>query len=297
MLYCLKQGMKNLIRNIWFSLASMATIAACIFLFCLLFSVMSNVRYMAHHIESEVGITVLFDEDMQEADILALGMQINQQPGVKELVYITPQEAWETFKADYFAGNEELAEGFAEDNPLADSASFEIFLENIDEQDSFVEYLRGLDGVRQVNYSNSAVEGFSTFNKVAGVLSAVIIGVLLAVSIFLISNTISTAAAFRRQEIQIMRLIGATNGMIRAPFLVEGVVIGLVGAVIPLCAMFVLYTRTVSYVMQEFRMMSDILTFMPMEEIFPMMVGVGLALGLGIGFFGSLFTIRKYMRV
>jgi cell division transport system permease protein len=297
MIYCIRQGMKNLFRNIWFSLASIATIAACIFLFCLLFSVVSNVRYMVQHMEEEVGITVLFDEDMEEADILALGVQIKQQEGVKELVYITPEEAWESFKKEYFAGNEELAEGFAEDNPLADSASFEIFLDDINRQDAFVEYLRGLNGVRQVNYSNSAVQGFSTFNKVIGILSTVLIGVLLAVSVFLISNTISTAAAFRRQEIQIMRLIGATNGMIRAPFLVEGIVIGLTGAVIPLCVMFVLYTKTVVYIMQQFRIMSDIVTFMPIGEIFPLMILVALALGLGIGFFGSFFTIRKYLHV
>jgi cell division transport system permease protein len=297
MIYCIRQGMKNLFRNIWFSLASIATIAACIFLFCLLFSVVSNVQYMVQHMEEEVGITVLFDEDMEEADILALGVQIKQQEGVKDLVYITPEEAWESFKAEYFAGNEELAEGFAEDNPLADSASFEVFLDDINRQDTFVEYLRGLNGVRQVNYSNSAVQGFSTFNKVIGILSTVLIGVLLAVSVFLISNTISTAAAFRRQEIQIMRLIGATNAMIRAPFLVEGIVIGLTGAVIPLCVMFVLYTKTVVYIMQQFRIMSDIVTFMPIGEIFPLMILVALALGLGIGFFGSFFTIRKYLHV
>jgi cell division transport system permease protein len=297
MIYCIRQGMKNLFRNIWFSLASIATIAACIFLFCLLFSVVSNVQYMVRHMEEEVGITVLFDEDMEEADILALGVQIKQQEGVKELVYISPEEAWESFKAEYFAGNEELAEGFAEDNPLADSASFEVFLDDINRQDAFVEYLRGLNGVRQVNYSNSAVQGFSTFNKVIGILSTVLIGVLLAVSVFLISNTISTAAAFRRQEIQIMRLIGATNWMIRAPFLVEGIVIGLTGAVIPLCVMFVLYTKTVVYIMQQFRIMSDIVTFMPIGEIFPLMILVALALGLGIGFFGSFFTIRKYLHV
>jgi cell division transport system permease protein len=94
-----------------------------------------------------------------------------------------------------------------------------------------------------------------------------------------------------------MRLIGATNGMIRAPFLVEGIVIGLTGALIPLCAMFVLYTKTVVYIMQQFRIMSDIVTFMPIGEIFPLMILVALALGLGIGFFGSFFTIRKYLHV
>ena len=105
-----------------------------------------------------------------------------------------------------------------------------IFLNDISEQENFVAYLQGITGVRQVNYSSTTAAGFSSFNKMLGLLSLVIIGVLLAVAVFLISNTISVAAAFRRRESQIMRLIGATNFMIRAPFIVEGVVIGLIGA-------------------------------------------------------------------
>ena len=231
--YCIKEGMKNICRNIWFSLASVATISACIFLFCLFFSIIANIRYMVKHVESTVGITVLFDENLTEQDIQGLGEIIHQRPEIREMYYISAEDAWNSFKEEYFAGHEELAEGFAEDNPLAGSASYEIFLNDISQQDELVAYLQGLDGVRQVNYSNSAVAGFSGFNRVIGVLSSLIIGVLLAVSLFLINNTISVAAAFRRQECQIMRLIGATNFMIRAPFIVEGVMIGLIGALIP----------------------------------------------------------------
>lgn len=296
-IYFIREGIKNIYRNIWFSLASMATISACIFLFCLLYSVIMNVNYMVHHMESEVGITVLFDADMEEADILSLGMQIGQREEVKDLKYISSEEAWESFKNDYFAGHEELAEGFAQDNPLADSASLEIFLNRIDDQDAFVIYLKEIDGVRQVNYSNSAVQGFTAFNQVVGALSVVIIGILLLVSVFLISNTISTAIALRRQEVEIMRLIGASNILIRSPFLVEGLLIGVIGAVIPVTGMMVAYTKAVTYVLQNFRMMAGILILMPIEEIMPTMVGVALGLGVGIGFIGSLFTVQKYLRV
>ena len=130
-----------------------------------------------------------------------------------------------------------------------------------------------------------------------GLLSLVIIGVLLAVAVFLINNTISVAAAFRKQESQIMRLIGATNFMIRAPFIVEGVLIGLIGAVIPLAGMYVLYTRTVVYLMERFHILSNMLYFIPIGEIYPLMVLVALVLGVGIGFFGSFFTIRRYLKV
>ena len=141
------------------------------------------------------------------------------------------------FQKEYFKDMEGLAEGFADDNPLAGSASYEIYLEDISRQNEMVTYLNGTAGVRRVVYSNAVVAGFSSLNRIIGGLSAVIIGILLAVSVFLISNTIHVAAAFRKNENEIMRLIGATNFMIRAPFVVEGVILGLLGAVIPLSGM------------------------------------------------------------
>lgn len=252
---------------------------------------------MVKHVESTVGITVLFDENLTEQDIQGLGEIIHQRPEIREMYYISAEDAWNSFKEEYFAGHEELAEGFAEDNPLADSASYEIFLNDISQQDELVAYLQGLDGVRQVNYSNSAVAGFSGFNRVIGVLSSLIIGVLLAVSLFLINNTISVAAAFRRQECQIMRLIGATNFMIRAPFIVEGVMIGLIGALIPLTGTYFLYTKGIVYLSERFHVLSNLFYFVPVGEIYPLLIGAALILGVGIGFFGSFFTIRKYMKV
>lgn len=295
--YCMKQGLKNICRNIWFSLASVATISACIFLFCLFFSIVANIRFMVHHVESTVGITVLFDENLTEEEILALGDEIGKRPEIREMNYVSAQEAWDSFKAEYFAGHEELAEGFAEDNPLAGSASYVIFLNDISEQENFAVYLQGISGVRQVNYSSTTAAGFSSFNKMLGALSLAIIGVLLSVAVFLISNTISVAAAFRRRESQIMRFIGATNFMIRAPFIVEGVVIGLIGAVIPLAGMYVLYTKMVVYLVERFHILSNMLYFIPIGDIYPVMVAVSMALGVGIGFFGSFFTIRKSLKV
>lgn len=299
--YSIRQGMKNICRNSLFSLASVATISACIFLFCLFFSVVANVRNITHLAETTIGITVFFDEGMSEEEILALGEEIGARPGIREMNYISSDQAWEDFKSEYFAGMEELAEGFADDNPLAASASYEIFLDDISSQEEMVSYLEGLEGVRKVNYSRDVAEGFAGFNRLAGLLSAAIIGILLAVSIFLISNTIHVAAAFRKTENQIMRLIGATNFMIRAPFVVEGTVLGLTGALIPLAAMYILYGRTVTYMGEHFIStaggLGGVLQLLPIEELFPVMAAVSLVLGVGIGFFVSFFTIRKHLKV
>ena len=112
--YCLKEGIKNIGKNIWFSLASMAIISACIFLFCIFFSLVANVEYMVRNVETTVGITVFFDEDLGEAEIKAIGDQIGKRPEVKEYSYVSPEEAWDSFKEDYFEGMEELAAGFEE---------------------------------------------------------------------------------------------------------------------------------------------------------------------------------------
>ncbi len=296
-IYCLKQGLINIRRNLLHSLASTATISACIFLFCLFFAIIVNVQHFATEAETTVGITVFFDESLSEEEILAIGELIGARSEVAELNYISAEEAWETFKTEYFGDMEELAEGFADDNPLADSASFELFLTDISLQDEMVDYLDSLDGIRKVNYSNAAAAGLNSLNRIIGAVSAVIIGVLLAVAVFLISNTISVAAAFRKQENEIMKLIGATNYMIRAPFVVEGLLIGLVGAAIPLTAVFFLYRKAADYVTAHYVIMTGIFTPVPIREMMPVMTAVALALGGGIGFFGSFFTIRKHLRV
>ena len=288
LIYCTKEGMRNIIRNIWFSLASVAIISACIFLFCMFFGLIANVQYMVRNAESTVGITVFFNEDMDE---------IRARDEVKEVKYVSAEEAWENFKKEYFKGVEDLAEGFADDNPLAGSASYEIYLKDIDMQDDMVAWLGTVQGIRKINYSSDTASGLSSFNKMLGLLSAVIIAILLAVAIFLISNTITTAAAFRREENRIMRLIGATNFMIRAPFVVQGVMIGLVGALIPLAITYFLYRQAVVYMMERFDILSNLIEFIPIQTIFPSMVAVAMALGVGIGFVGSFFTIRRHLKV
>lgn len=295
--YCLKQGLRNITRDLRFSLASMATVSACIFLLCMFFCIVKNLDYVVKNAESNVGITVLFDESLTEEEIRGIGEEIGSRPEIRELTFISAEQAWETFKAEYFAGKEELAAGFEQDNPLAGSASYNILLQDISQQDGFVAWLNSVEGVRQVNYSRSAVTSLMRVNRVITLLSFGIILILLMVSIFLISNTITVAAAFRKSENRIMRLIGATNSMIRAPFVIEGTIIGLVGALVPLGVVTVVYHRVAEYLAERFSMLSDIFKFLPLEALFPSMAAAALGLGIGMGFVVSFFTIRKHLKV
>ena len=294
--YCMKQGILNIGRNRLFSLASTVTIAACVFLFGIFYMVVMNLQYMAQEAENNVVITVFFEQGLEDARIEQIGQQIESRAEVDHVTYISAEEAWETYKQTYFADNPELADGFSE-NPLANSASYQIFLKDVSMQTQVVQWLQQLDGIRKVNYSEAAAGGLASLNNLVGYVSIIIIGVLLAVSLLLISNTISLAYAVRRDEVEIVKWIGATNGFVRAPFIVEGLLIGLMGAAIPLVGLYFLYGKAVTVILEHFGILTSVLTFLGAGEIFRVLIPVALLLGGGIGFCGSFFTIRRQLKV
>lgn len=294
--YSIGQGFKNIVRNSMFSIASMATMAACIFMFGIFYILVYNVNVMVQAAEESVAITVFFDEGISESRIQDIGEEVKKRTEVREIVYVSAEEAWESFKVDYFKGNEEFAEGFS-DNPLANSANFEIYLKDVSKQSGLVKYLESIDGVREVNQSQVVAETLTEFNKILSVVSVGIISILLCVAIFLINNTVAVGIAVRKEEIGIMKLIGATDFLVRSPFVVEGIVIGLVGAALPLALLFVLYEKVVVHVTAEYSMIGSLVEFVSPNILFQGLVPIGLLLGVGIGLMGSLWTIRKHLKV
>lgn len=295
--YSFKQGIKNIWRNKMFSLASIATMAACIFMFGLFYILVSNFTSMVKDAEEGVAVTVFFDEGISDDQIQQIGDQIRSRAEVAKCDYLSADEAWENFKKVYFEGHEDLAEGFAQDNPLANSASYQIYLNDVSMQESLVTYLQSLDGVREVNQSEAVANTLTDFNKLIGYVSAGIILILLGVAVFLISNTVTVGISVRREEIAIMKLIGATDFLVRAPFIVEGIVIGLVGAAIPLVLLYFMYDRIIIYISQKFSFIGSMMSFISTKTVFHTLIPVALLLGVGIGFFGSMITIRKHLKV
>lgn len=295
--YNFVQGLKNVWRNKLFSLASIATMSTCIFLFGVFYCLGMNFSSMVRTAEESVAVTVFFKEGTSQAQIDAIGEEISKRPEVSKYVFVSAEEAWESFKKDYFEGHEELAEGFADDNPLANSANYQIYMSDVSMQPVLVSFLEGLDGVRQVNRSEAAAKTLSDFNKLLAVIMMAIIALLLAVAVFLISNTIAVGIKVREDEIAIMKLIGAKDSFVRMPFVVEGLVIGLFGAGIPLVLIYILYSRIITYVTTSFNYIGGMISFIPVEEIFKLLVPVALALGLGIGYIGSRFTLHRRLKV
>ena len=295
--YCFKQGFKNIWRNKLFSLASMATMAACIFMFGIFFCIVQNFQHFVREAEEGVAVTVLFDEGTTEDEILEIGQGLTKRDGVSEVVYVSADEAWKSYQEKYFEGNPEVAEAFVDDNPLANSSNLEIYMKDISKQDDLVTYIESLDKVRKVNRSDSVASMLTDFNRLVSYVSVAIIGLLLAVAIFLINNTVAIGIAVRREEIGIMRLIGAKNSFIKAPFLIEGIVIGLVGAIFPLILLYFLYNKLITYVGTQFTGLNNVMDFLPAAQLFHTLLPVGMALGVGIGFFGSIVTIQRHLKV
>ena len=295
--YSLRQGFANIWRNKMFSLASIATMTACIFLLGVFYSIGTNFNQMVHDAEEGVAVTVFFDKGLGKKKIKAIGEAISSRPEVARFEYISAEQAWEDYKDIYFEGNEAAAESFKEDNPLADSANYEIYLSDVALQKDLVKYLKGLEGVREVHQSEVAARTLTDFNSLLTYISIGVIAILIAVAIFLISNTVTVGIAVRRKEIGIMKLIGATDRFVRAPFVVEGVVIGLVGSIIPLVRLYFLYNAILDYVADRFHALSKMVSFIPPEEVFRLLVPLSLVLGVGIGYVGSRFTIKKHLKV
>ena len=266
--YSIRQGIKNIWRNKMFSLASIATMAACIFLFGLFFAIVTNFQSMVRAAEEGVAVTVLFDDDVTPQEIAEIGDKIKVRTEVSAYNFKSAADAWEEFSQIYFEGNEDLAEGFGDDNPLQKSESYEIYLSNVSEQETLVTYLESLDGVREVRRSEIVANTLSDFNRLIGYVSAGIILILLCVAVFLISNTVTVGIAVRKEEIAIMKLIGATDYLVRAPFVVEGILIGLIGSALPLILLYGVYSKLIGYIMEKFNFLSSLLTFLPANTVF-----------------------------
>ena len=292
--YTLKQGIINIFRNKLFSLASIATISACLFLFGLFFTVILNFQHMIRTAEKGVSVTVFFKEGVTEEEMVAVGDQIRARQEVSEAVFVTADEAWAEWAPENIG--EDYEEIYSE-NPLEGLDNYEIYMKDVAQQETLVTWLESLPQVDSVKRSEMAATTLTGVNMVVAYTSAAIIAILLAVSIFLINNTVMIGISVRKEEIEIMKYIGATDFFVRSPFVIEGILIGLIGSCIPLGVIYLLYMQVMEYVALQFPALSGLMQFLPVSEVYRTLVPVCMGLGAGIGFLGSFATVRKHLRV
>jgi cell division transport system permease protein len=265
-------------------------------MFGLFYIIIVNFNATVRSIEEGVSVTVFFDEGITDERITEIGQLIEDRAEVGDCEFVSAQEAWEDYKEIYFEGREELAEGFT-DNPLANSAHFQVYLSDVSMQDSLVTYLEQQEGVREVKQSAQVANTLSDFNRLISYVSFGIILILLCVSVFLISNTVVVGISVRREEIAIMKLIGATDYLVRAPFVVEGMAIGFIGAAIPLVLLYILYQRIMVYITDKFNFIGTLIEFISVNTVFRTLIPIAVLLGVGIGFLGSRVSVRKHLKV
>ncbi len=296
--YSVKQGLKNIRRNLLFSLASIGTIVACLFLFGIFYSIVLNMEKEVESIESSLTISVFFDEGIDETRIMQIGEELKTIDNIDTINFISADKAWNMYVQDVYGGNKDYVNSvFGEDNPLMNSSSYEMTLKDISRQSDTVEKLEVIEGVRRVNSSDGTAKSLNAINRLVGYASLGVILILLCVSLFLISNTITIGISVRKEEIAIMKLIGAKDIFVKAPFLVEGVMIGLVGSIVPLGILYFMYNIMTQYLTEHFTIVANLIEFVPVGRVYTGLAPISVLLGVGVGFFGSLITTHKHLKV
>lgn len=293
--YYFKEGFSGLLKNRLMTVASIATVAACIFIMSSSFCMVDNLQYVLHQMEDSIGIAVFLNGDMSGEEVQELKEEIAEIPHVDDVEYVSPDDALDELKKEWGA-EEGVLDGFdGENNPL--SNSFKISLDNIENQSSVLQKLEKMDGIDNIRHAKTETEVLIKLNKIIKTVGFLIISILGVISIVIIVNTIKISVYTRRTEINIMKYVGATDWFIRWPFIIEGVLIGLIGSIIPIGIAWPAYGKAVDLIYSYFPVIKNIANFRLSIEIFSKLLPIALVFGILLGIIGSVTSIRKYLKV
>jgi len=287
-----KEGILGIWENRLMSLASIGTIVLCLIILGVSFTLASNVDYILSQIESNVGITAYIDDSVKEDEITTLKTKLEAIPNVSGVTYVSKDDAFLTFTDD--SNLENIMKQFEKDNPLP--ASFEITMVDLEEQERVIESLEQYDEL-EISYFQAEAPMLVQLNDSIRYISMIIIISLILVGIILMSNTIKLTVYIRRREINIMKYIGATDWFIRAPFIIEGISIGLIGGIIPIFALWGAYSWVLKVVNSRFTVMIESIKLQSTADILSAFTPMSLIIGVGIGAIGSIISIRKHLKV
>ena len=293
--YFLKEGFSGLKKNLLMTVASIIAVAACISIMSFSYCVVSNLQYMLDQMEDSIGISVFLKGDLTSEDIENMKTTISGLDHVTNVTYISPADALDQLKEQWGA-DEDIFIGLDDtNNPL--SHSFQVELDQIESQDAVLAELQKIEGVDKVEYGQSLSEmlmSVSNVFQVAGILVMLVLGVI---SVMIIINTIRISVMNRRVEINIMKYVGATDWFIRWPFIIEGIIIGLVGAILPMLVGMPMYGKTVSLFYNHIPFVENFVRFRVVGDVFSFVLPAALIFGILLGVVGSVTSIRKHLQV
>ncbi|HHV83730.1 MULTISPECIES: permease-like cell division protein FtsX [Tepidanaerobacter] len=283
--YFFKESFTSLTRNRWMSLASIGAVASALIILGSFLLLSVNFNYILKDVESQVEITAYLADSTKDEDITKLREELSNIPGVKEVDFISKEAALEEFKKQI---GEDLLEGM--ENPLPNS--FRIKADDPHNVPAIAKKIENFSGIEEVKYGKGIVEKLFKIVYWIRIIGFVIMVVFTAISIFIIANTIRLTVFARRREISIMKYIGATDWFVRWPFLIEGMVLGLIGSFLAVAVLAVAY----HYLYITVKLNIPMISLLPIEEFYNYAIGF-LAIGMIIGAFGSSFSLKRFLNV
>lgn len=294
--YLIGEGFRNVFKNKKSTIASIIIMCATMFVFGIFFLVGENVNHITKTIEEQQGMEVFIYDEATEAQTTELGNQIRSMNYVNTVTYKTKEEALDQMKRMFKDKKDYLATYEGEGNPF--KASYVVTLTDLTKLEEVQNQIEQSPIVASIQTRPDTVNALIQIADGIKLISIIILVILIFISIFIITNTIKLTVHARRKEISIMKYVGATNGFIRWPFMVEGMIIGLISAVISMLLLGGAYNVVSSQIEQALVSLrgAEVL-LLPMSEMFGTLIIVYLVLGLGIGALGSAISMRKYLEV
>ncbi len=288
--YLIKEGVRGIFLHGFMSFAAVCVTVACL-LIVGSFSILTyNVNIMVEDLNKTNEIMVYVDENLSDAEARSVGTEINRIPNVQQSTFVSRQEALSNFAQDH-----QDSEAFTGVDASYLRHRFVVVLADNHLMEQTSEALKNIPGVAKISAAYELAEGFSTLQDVLQIASVAVIAVLLVVSLLIISNTVKLAMYDRRDEIAIMKMVGATNGFIRLPFVVEGFTLGMLGAALAFGLEWLMYDALIGRIALIDTL--KLFTFVPFTELLWPMVATFAAAGLFVGIIGSWTSIRKFMNV
>ena len=288
--YLFREGIRGVFLHGFMSFAAVCVTVACLIIMGTFSLILYNLHVMIIDLEKENEVLVYIDEDYSEAEAKSVGSQINMISNVHNAVFVSREQALEDFLDEQT--NSSAFDGVTSDT-LRDR--FVVTMENNALMQQTVDKIREIDGVADVTAHYEIANGFQTLQKVLNIASSVIIIVLFVVSLFIISNTVKLAMYDRKEEIAIMKMVGATNSFIRLPFVVEGFILGMLGAAIAFFLQWGLYNFLESKIAAIDTL--QLVTVVPFTEVIELVAVMYALTGFAVGVVGSLLSIRKFLKV
>lgn len=294
LIYLIGEGIKSVFKQKKMTSASVIIMCATMFMFGVFYLIGENVNFVMRQVESQQGMRVVIIEEATENDIENLQVDIQRIDGVSTVTFVSKEEALASMK-NWLGEYQDVIAGYDEDNPFP--ASYFVTLTDLERNAEVQEKIKALKSVDKITSSNDTISKLASIAKSLQTVTLVLLSLLIVISIFIISYTIKLTVYARRREISIMKYVGATNGFIRGPFIVEGMVIGIISALITLAVVGFSYNGTLSKILESTVIQNMTVSFYTFDQLFVKILIVYFILGIGIGILGSIISMRKYLKV